>query len=104
MGISEAFHISESSNKPIVDISSSQRSLNGLQHEDEISCSDYNTSISQNFRVTSKTNPEILSIVGPVKNCSCIHLNAGASEWNKLRFRRTRSYRFGRRGRRIVPS
>jgi len=37
----EAFHVAKSGNKPIVDIGPSQRSLNRLQHEDEISCSKF---------------------------------------------------------------
>ncbi len=86
MGIPEALHVAKSSNKPIVDIGPSQRSLNGLQYEDEISCSEY-TLTSQRFRVTSKTNLEILRIVGLLENCSYIRLNVG--EWNELRFRGT---------------
>src|SRR5258708_4232161 len=101
MGIPELLHIAKSSNEPIVDISSSQRSLNGLQHEDDISCTESNLA-SQNFRVMSKTNLEISRIVGILKNCSCIHLNSG--EWNKLRFRGTGSYRSGHRGRRTESS
>ncbi len=87
MGIPEALHVAKSSNKPIIDISPSQRSLNGLQHENEVSCSKY-TLTSQSFRVTSKTtNLEILEIVDLLENCSYIRLNAG--EWNQLGFRGT---------------
>lgn len=39
MGILEVFHLPESSNKPIMDISPNQGSLNGLQQEDDINCS-----------------------------------------------------------------
>jgi hypothetical protein len=41
MGFPEAVHIAKSCNKPIVDIGSSQRGLNGLQQEDKISCSKF---------------------------------------------------------------
>jgi len=40
MGMREAFHVAISGDKPIVDIAPSQRSLNGLQQKDEISCSE----------------------------------------------------------------
>jgi hypothetical protein len=41
MGMPEALHVPKSGNKPIVDIGPSERSLSGLQHEDEISYSRY---------------------------------------------------------------
>jgi len=86
MGIPEVFHIAKSSNKPIVDIGPSQCSLSGLQHEDEINCSEYNLT-PQSFRVTSKTDLETLRIVCLLENCSYIRLSV--DEWNKLRFRGT---------------
>ena len=72
--VPKAFHIAKSGNKPIVDIGPSQRSLNGLQQENEISCSE-SALKSQSFRVMSQTNLGILRIVGRLKNCSCIRLN-----------------------------
>ena len=72
----EALYISKSINKPIVDIGPSERSLNGLQHENEVSCSKC-TLTSQSFRVTSKTNLEILQVGGLSENCSYIRLNVG---------------------------
>lgn len=72
--IPEAFHIAKSGNKPIVDIGPTQRSLNGFQKEDEISCSRFALR-SQSFRVMSKTNLVILRIVCPLENCSYIRLN-----------------------------
>ncbi len=86
MGMREALYIAKSINKPIVDVGPSQRSLNGLQHEDEISCSKVRLT-SQSFRVTSSTNLETLRIVCLLESCSCIHLNV--CEWNKLSFRGT---------------
>lgn len=40
MGMCEALDVAESSNKPIVDIGPSERSLNGLHRKYEISCSE----------------------------------------------------------------
>ncbi len=82
MGTLEARCIAKSINKPIVDIGPSQRSLGGLQHEDEISCSKFALT-SQSVRVMLKTNLETLQIVCLLENCSCIHLDMG--EWNKPR-------------------
>jgi hypothetical protein len=57
MGFLEVIDIAKSGNKPIIDIGPSQCGLNGLQYEDEISCSIFT---SQIFRVMSKTNLDIL--------------------------------------------
>jgi hypothetical protein len=40
MRVREAFYVAKSSNKPIVDIGPGEHSLNGLQDENEISCSE----------------------------------------------------------------
>ena len=58
MGFLEAIDVAKSGNKPIVDIGPSQCGLNGLQYEDEKSCSMF-VFTSQIFRVVSKTNLEI---------------------------------------------
>ena len=78
MGMREAFHVAEASNKPIVDIGPSEGGLNGFQQEDEISCSNFALTL-QSFRVISKTNLRILRIVGHLENCSYIRLNV--DEW-----------------------
>lgn len=49
MGILEVPHVAKSNNKPIVEVRSSERSLNSFWHEDEVSCS--------RFALTLK-NPE----------------------------------------------
>jgi hypothetical protein len=82
MGVREAFYVAKSSNKPIVEIGPSERSLNGLQGENKISCSEF-TLISQGRRVTQKTHLKISRIVCHLENCSYIHLNVG--EWNRTK-------------------
>ena len=59
MRMRKASHVAESSNKPIVNIRPSEASLNSLHDEDEISCSKFALTWSQNFRVTSKTDLKI---------------------------------------------
>ena len=81
MRVRKAFHVAKSSNKPIVDIGPSERSLNSLQDEDEISCSEF-TLTSKSERVT-KTHLEISRIVSHLENCSYIRLDV--VEWNKMR-------------------
>jgi hypothetical protein len=41
MGVREAFYVAKSSNKPIVGIGPGECSLNGLQDESKISCSEF---------------------------------------------------------------
>ena len=81
IGVRKAFYVAKSRNKPIVDIGPSERSLKGLQDEDEISCSEF-TLTSKSERVT-KTHLEISRIVSPLENCSYIRLDE--VEWNKMR-------------------
>ena len=76
MGVLEALHIAESGNKPIVHVGPSQRRLDCLQCEDEISCSRFALT-SQTFGVMSKTHLAILWIVCRLRNCSYIRLNVG---------------------------
>lgn len=78
MGMREVFHIAKSSNKPIVDIGSSERSLSSLQQEDKISCTNLALTL-QNFRMISKTDLKILRVVGHLGNCSYTRLSLG--EW-----------------------
>jgi hypothetical protein len=84
MGILEVFYVAKSSNKPIVDVGPGERSLNGLQQKDGISCSRFAINVKGLKR---KTDLEVLRIVGLWENCSYIHLDIG--EWTKLRFRGT---------------
>ena len=82
MGMREAFHIPKSGNKPIIDVESGERSLNSLEQEDEISCTNFALTL-QSFPAISKTNLKTLRLVGHLGNCSYIRLKMGES--NKMK-------------------
>ena len=74
MGTREAFHISKTGNKSIVEIGHREGSLSSLQQEDEIGYTTFGLT-SQNFRVISKPNLYISRVVSHLENCSYIRLD-----------------------------
>jgi hypothetical protein len=76
MGILEALHIAESGNKPKVEVGPSQGCLDGLQYEEEISCSRVCLEIIDPQRNVG-THLEVLWIVCRLRNCSYICLYVG---------------------------